>query len=182
MRKYNTAMQIFAEGNTVRVVSEPEIKKAKRTTVVTEPVKEEKKPARTARKATPTRKAARPAQAAAGRTATRSRKKPAGRFSKIVAIAIATVTVIGMSMLYLSTVVENNELVRNIGILETQLDDLKAKNDAKEFEINSAVDLNFVIKYATEDLGMVRGTAEQIRIYDTSNSEYIQHLAGIPSE
>ena len=182
LKKYNTAMQIFAEGNTLRVVSEPEIKKPKRTEVV-KPEPEKKQP-RTAVKAKPARRAnsaARPAQ----QTKTMSRKARAARKSRLkryVAAGIAAALVIGMCMLYLSMVVENNNLIRNISILETQLDDIKAMNDAKEFEINSSVDLNHVIDVATGELGMIRGTTEQIRTYDTSKSEYIQHLAGVPSE
>jgi len=181
-KKYNTAMSIFADGNTLRVVEEPEIKKPKRTMVTPEPVK---KQPRTAVKARPSRRAgdARRAEAAAARK--RSRKAQAARKAKLkrfITVGIAAAVVIGMCMLYLSSVVENNELIRNINILETQLSDIKAKNDAKEFEINSAVDLNHVIDVATGELGMVRGTTDQIRTYDTSKSEYIQHLAGIPSE
>ena len=207
-------MQIFADGNTLRVVSEPEKEEPK--TSAQQPVKRaaampqhanEKNTPQTASKAQPAKKGA----TGSKRTASKAQpKRPSAspvnntkkqeaqpkltpkqraaakrraklKLQKVVAIAASAVIIIGMSMLYLSSVVQNNDLVRNIGILEAQLDDLKAKNDAREFEINSSVDLNHVIQVATEELGMIRGTTEQIRTYDTSNSEYIQHLAEIPS-
>ena len=56
-----------------------------------------------------------------------------------------------------------------------------AKRTVVVLDLNSAVDLNYVVQVATTELGMVRSTSGQIRTYDSSESEYVQQVAEIPT-
>ena len=91
----------------------------------------------------------------------------------------AVVMVLAVAMLMLSAVVKNNSLSTEISRVESELAELKAQNDSREYDINRSVNMNTVIKVA-EELGMVRGNASQIITYENSDSEYIQQVAAIP--
>ena len=213
LRKYNKAMEIFADGNTLRVVCEPEEikkpgqKKPQQSLRLHErPKRPERnevnrnirparvKPSETRRKApagygnkTAARsKAAAQNKAAVSPAKTRQVRKAVSispaRLTRIITIAASVAIVTVMLVIYLSTISSNNILIDNVSKLESEYAGLKAQNDAAEFEINSTIDINEVIRSATEDLGMVRGSADQIITYDTSGSEYIQLFAGIPNK
>lgn len=76
--------------------------------------------------------------------------------------------------------VKSNALMTEIGLLEKEYNTIVSQNDSKEYDINRSVDLNTVIRTATEEYGMVRGSVDQIITYRTDDSEYIQQLAEIP--
>ena len=67
-----------------------------------------------------------------------------------------------------------------IKTLEQQLDTLKAENDALETSINTSVDLDYVYKVATEELGMVYANKDQVRLYNKTESEYVRQYEDIP--
>lgn len=104
------------------------------------------------------------------------------RFLRNVSVAIASVVVIGFCVMLLSTISRNNELTAQINKLDNRIEELKVLNDSKEFDIEGSVDLDYVIQVATQELGMVRSSAGQIITYETQNSEYVQHVAEIPTE
>ena len=77
---------------------------------------------------------------------------------------------------------KNSDLNTDISRLETEWEELKSQNDSKEYDMNVSVDLNYVVQVATQELGMVRSNAGQIRTYDSSDSEYLKQLAEIPTK
>lgn len=95
---------------------------------------------------------------------------------------VAVVMVLLIAMMMLTEVVKNNSLTSQINSIEAELAELTAQNDSREYDINRSVNMNTVIKVATEELGMVRGNASQIVTYENSDSEYIQQVAAIPQE
>lgn len=101
---------------------------------------------------------------------------------RAAAYTAAGAVVLGICMLMLSAVIQNNNLSSEISTLEAELEELTAQNDSREYEIDSSVDLNDIIETATEELGMVRSTADQIITYSESDSEYVQQVAEIPDE
>ena len=112
-------------------------------------------------------------------------RKAAERKEKIirfVAVGAASAIVICFCVMLLSTISRNNELTGQINLLEYQIEDLRVLNDAKEYDIDASVDLEYVIQVATQELGMVRSSSSQIITYETQNSEYVQQLAEIPTE
>ena len=99
---------------------------------------------------------------------------------KALAMAAAVAFVLVLIIAVLGGSVESNELTRDIRNLENQLSELTVQNDSKEYDIISSVDINTVIKVATEELGMVRGSADMIIGYDADGGEYIMQVAELP--
>ena len=69
----------------------------------------------------------------------------------------------------------------NIKKLEQELDALKSENDTTQTRINTSVDLDYVYKVATEELGMVYAGKNQVRLYHQTESEYVRQYEDIPN-
>ena len=149
----NSVQRIFADGNTIRLANEAE------------PVRIRLPRERTERQRQASRKV--------------SRQK---RMISVFLTGIAAVLLVALCITMLTIAGENNGLKTEISRLESQVSELKSQNDSRQYDLNSAVDLNYVVKVATEELGMIRSTSGQIRTYSTAESEYIQQVAEIPTE
>ena len=148
----NKVERIFAEGNTIRVGVG---KEAPRIRLPRE---------RTERQRQVSRKV--------------SRQK---RMITFFITGVAAVLLVALCVSLLSIAGENNGLKREINKLETQVSELRSQNDSLQYDLNSAVDLNYVVQVATTELGMVRSTAGQIKTYNSAESEYVQQVAEIPT-
>lgn len=155
--KYNSAMSIYVDGSTAYQIKDEPLKKT-----LTPRQEEELK----------RRKAIRAAKV---------RKAEAKRRMKIAAFGTAVGAVFVMLIVMtLNGTVKNNELMNQIGHLESEYSELQAQNNSKEYDIKKSVDLNTVIQVATDELGMVRSSAGQIINYSTIDTEYIQQVADRP--
>jgi len=65
--------------------------------------------------------------------------------------------------------------------LEQDLETLKSENDALETRINTYIDLDYVYKVATEELGMVYANKDQVLMYNKTESEYVRQDEDIPT-
>ncbi len=65
--------------------------------------------------------------------------------------------------------------------LEQQLENQRAENDTLETRINTSVNLDYIYKVATEELGMVYANKDQVLMYDKTESEYIRQNEDIPN-
>lgn len=101
---------------------------------------------------------------------------------RIAAGVFAAAVLVALCVVMLSMNVKNSDLRSEIAALESQVEELRSQNDSKEYDMNSSVDLNYVVQVATEELGMVRSSAGQIRTYNSTDSEYLKQLAGIPKD
>ena len=99
---------------------------------------------------------------------------------RAAAFTAACAVVLCVCILTLSAIIKGNNLSSEISALEAELDELVVENDSIEYEINSSVDLAAIIETATEELGMVRSSADQIITYEDSDQEYVQQVAEIP--
>ena len=70
--------------------------------------------------------------------------------------------------------------LNHIESLEESIEKLKGDNDALLTRINTSVDLDYVYKVATEELGMVYANKDQIRLYNKTESEYVRQYEDIP--
>ena len=95
--------------------------------------------------------------------------------------ASACALVLGVMVLLLSSVITYNSLTKEISTLTAELETLVEENDSIEYDIDSSVDLSYVISVATTQLGMVRSTSSQVVTYSDPDSEYINQVADIPS-
>ena len=66
--------------------------------------------------------------------------------------------------------------------LERSVEQMKAENDATETRINTSVDLDYIYKVATEELGMVYANRNQVLLYDKTESEYVRQYEDIPTQ
>ena len=149
----NSVERIFAEGNTIRLAQEAE------------PVRIRLPRERTERQRQASRKV--------------SRQK---KMISVFVTGIAAVLLVALCIAMLTIVGENNGLKKEISDLEIQVSELKSQNDSRQYDLNSSVDLNYVVQVAENELGMVRSTSGQIRTYSSSESEYIQQVAEIPTD
>jgi len=91
---------------------------------------------------------------------------------KRAALGVAAAAVaVALIVVMLNGMVRNNQLSSQISKLESQYSELNAQNNSKEYDIKRSVDLNTVIRVATEELGMERASAGQIINYKTADSE-----------
>lgn len=97
-------------------------------------------------------------------------------------VYIAVGLVAALLVFLLISSVRRNDLSTEINALETQVSELREQNDSKEYEINSAVDLDYIVQVATGELGMVRSGIGQIETYNSDDAEYTQQLAEIPTK
>ena len=95
---------------------------------------------------------------------------------------IGTCAVILLCAVMLMTLEESSRLSDEVAEKEKQLNELTVANDARKYEIDSSVDLNYVIQVATEELGMVRSSLAQVVTYRTKDTEYLQQVARVPSD
>ena len=98
----------------------------------------------------------------------------------IVAGAVLAVAIIGLSTVLLAEMSTNKALKKEVGEKEASVEVLTLENDSLEYDISSSVDLNEIIRAATQDLGMVRSNVSQIVYYSTKNTEYLQQVAQVP--
>lgn len=100
-----------------------------------------------------------------------------------VIFLIAAVCMIVMSCIKMININSEVSKVKNtISSLERQVDTLKAQNDAVEYEVNSQIDIQAVIKSATEDLGMVPVDENKIRFYTSTDGEYMKQFSDVPTK
>ena len=80
----------------------------------------------------------------------------------VLLLSIASICTLMICVSYLKIQSEVTARVRNISVLEEELESLKNANDATETNINVSVDLDHVYKVATEELGMVYARKSQV--------------------
>ncbi len=101
-------------------------------------------------------------------------------FPFVLMLTAAAICMLCICVGYLQLQSSNTARLRNIETLEKQLEDLRADNDALETSINTSVDLDYVYKVATEELGMVYANRNQVRLYNKTESGYIRQYEDIP--
>lgn len=120
------------------------------------------------------------------KTSKRTRKNRAKATSMnrefVVFMAVISVMAMFMCVYYIQLKTEITRQTATIAARESTLTDLKADNDALENSVNTSVDLDEILRIATEKLGMHYPTEEQIQEYSTDGSGYVRQYADIPEE
>ncbi len=100
----------------------------------------------------------------------------------VMFLMVAACAIVISCMRYINLSSELNKVSDSIVSMENSIETLKAQNDAVEYEINSSVDMNYVIKTATEELGMVQVNEDSIRFYTSTEGEYMKQFSDVPTE
>ena len=95
---------------------------------------------------------------------------------------LGAAALIGLCGVLLATLEVNSRLAAAVSDKEKEVKELTVANDAREYEIRGSVDYNVVITTATQQLGMVRASASQVRTYDAGDTQYIQQVARVPED
>lgn len=70
--------------------------------------------------------------------------------------------------------------MKNIAVLESQITNLKADNDARYKEIITSVDLEYIKDVAMNQLGMKYASKEQIIYFSVENNDFMDQYNDIP--
>lgn len=97
-------------------------------------------------------------------------------------LAVATIVLGVFCYSYLNMKADISGKSKNIAKLTTAVDTLTAQNDSLDYSVNSYVDTNNIIKVATEELGMVKASGNQISYYKSTESEFMKQFTDVPSE
>lgn len=98
----------------------------------------------------------------------------------VAVLAVAAVLTLAICVQYVQLQSEITYHLKNINKLETELNDLTLLNNETEKRINCFVDLDYIYKVATEELGMQYAGKDQITLYNNSGSEYVRQYKDIP--
>lgn len=98
----------------------------------------------------------------------------------LIGLVIAACCALYLCVNYLHLQSSITAKINNIEQLEQQVESVKSENDALAIRINTYVDLDYVYKVATEELGMVYANKDQVLLYDKTESEYIRQYEDIP--
>lgn len=100
----------------------------------------------------------------------------------VLFLAAATMAVAVVCFNYLKLHADISDTNSNITKLTSSVDTMTAQNDALDYSINSYTDVNYIIKTAVEELGMVQASKDQISYYKSTESEYMKRFTDIPEE
>ena len=98
----------------------------------------------------------------------------------VIMLTIAAICTLYLCVNYLQLQSTVAARLNNIEALEKRIETIVADNDALETRINTSVDLDYVYKVATEELGMVYANKNQVRLYNRTESEYVRQYEDIP--
>ena len=99
----------------------------------------------------------------------------------VLFVAVATAIVLFAAISLLSVRSDIVSTQRQVEKAEEQLQKLRAENNAKEIYLNKSIDLNEVYRIATEELGMVYPSADQVIYYDRSDGGYVRQYEDTPN-
>jgi cell division protein FtsL len=98
----------------------------------------------------------------------------------VIFLAAAIVITATVCIQYLQIQSSITQKTKAIASLESQYTDLKAENDAAMVRLDSSLDLDYIYKVATEELGMIYAGKEQVVLYDSVENGYVKQFSNIP--
>ncbi len=100
----------------------------------------------------------------------------------MIFLAAAACMVLWSCIHYLQLQAETTSRIKNIAVLETQLEKLRKENDDNYTRIMTSVDLDYIKETAINELGMVYAQPDQVILYDGGTRDYVRQNEEIPKE
>lgn len=100
--------------------------------------------------------------------------------ASVLVLTVAAVFTLIMCVQYVQFQSEITYRLKNINRLETELNELVLQNNETDNRINSFIDLDYIYRVATQELGMRYANKNQIYKYNNSGAEYIRQYKEIP--
>lgn len=97
-------------------------------------------------------------------------------------LAVAAVVTLALCVQYLKIQTEITEKTQYISSLKQNITTISSQNDAMDYSINSYIDVDNVYKVATEELGMVMASEDNVKLYESTEQEYMMQMSDIPEE
>lgn len=116
------------------------------------------------------------------RTYRQEEKAPKMSLKITLLMAVSVVLSVMSCINYLDAEADITETKNNITALEKSIDTITTQNDSVQYEIDSFVDVDYIIKTATEELGMVMVREDQIITYDSTRNEYMEQYGDVPEK
>lgn len=98
----------------------------------------------------------------------------------VLMLTAASVCTLYLCVNYLKVQSTMTSRIHHIETIEKELEFLKSENDALETSINTSLNLDEVYRIATEELGMVYPSKDQVILYNKTESEYVRQYEDIP--
>lgn len=95
-------------------------------------------------------------------------------------LTVAAIVTLLLCVNYLHVQASITARMTHIEELELKLEHLKSENESLQTRIDTYVDLDYVYKVATEELGMVYANKDQVLLYNKTESEYVRQYEDIP--
>ena len=93
-------------------------------------------------------------------------------------VCVGIVAVASVALIQIQA--EVTKRMEAIAVLESQIADLKADNDARYKDIMTSVDLDYIKDVAMNQLGMQYASQEQIIYYSVENDNFMDQYSDIP--
>lgn len=87
-----------------------------------------------------------------------------------------------LSVQYLNCRADITSAKSNINTLQSSVEVLSSQNDAVAYDIEGYIDINHVIDVATNELGMVRASEDQVKYFEKNVDEFMNQYADVPEE
>lgn len=94
------------------------------------------------------------------------------------AVAITGIVLVG----YLKKQSEMTVQMERVAAMESQLNDMRLKNDEKLQRINSSIDMDEIKRIAVEELGMTYAKEGQVVSISGEGSDYVRQFKSLPNE
>lgn len=110
--------------------------------------------------------------------------KPKVRVDK-VAVCFTCLTFLAVmtaGIIYVRLQFQSTYLNKNVVNLQSEVVEMEKENAAAERELDNAVDLTAIYNRATNELGMVAATEEQMDTYESRKSTQIRRHGTIPTD
>lgn len=103
-------------------------------------------------------------------------------FAYVAFLTAAAVASLFVCVNYLRLQAESTTYRKTVASLESQLNTLKAENDAEYERALSSVDLEQIKETAINKLGMVYAGEGQIMTYNSQEGDYVRQYEDVPTE
>lgn len=113
--------------------------------------------------------------------ARRNREKAMGMNRGYVAFLTLCVILSAVaSFILIGTQADVSSRMRSVAAMQSQIEDLRADNDARYKEITTSVDLNYIKDVAMNQLGMSYATEDQVVYYSVEKNNFMDQYSDIP--
>lgn len=82
---------------------------------------------------------------------------------------------------YISLTNAKSGNAKEISALQSELGELKESNDQKQLLIDTSIDYDYIYNVATDKLGMIYASEDQIIKYKSGESEYVMQFSEVPN-